>query len=135
MSLRKKWGLLVLLAGILALSIFGYNYIYQDHRDIPQEKAAFSLSAKQMAIDFEKGDGNHRYIDQVVEVHGPITERGDNHIIVNDHVQATFLDRVDPKIATGTFITLKGRCIGYDNLLELVKIDQATILSNQPITQ
>ena len=36
-----------------------------------------------------------------------------------------------PKVVNGISITIKGRCVGYDELLEMVKIDQAIIINNE----
>ena len=44
---KRKW-IYPLVILIVAAGIAGYNYIYQDHRDIKTEKAAFTVKATEL---------------------------------------------------------------------------------------
>ncbi|WP_425237244.1 hypothetical protein [Ulvibacterium sp.] len=111
---------------ILAVSI--YNYIYKGHRDIATEWVAYSISATEIHMDFSKEDKIAKYVDQVVQIHGNITAIEQNAIVIDDKVQVSFITDAPNDLSIAGQITIKGRCVGYDDLLELVKIDQATLI-------
>ena len=50
----------------------------------------------------------------------------DNRVLVDLTPQEQHLART---LRPGTKISIKGRCVGYDDLLEIVKIDQAVLLN------
>ena len=51
-----------------------------------------------------------------------------NHIMLDNKIQIHLLNPEEQSINLGEIITIKGRCVGFDDLLEEVKIDQATII-------
>lgn len=114
----------------LMLSISMYNYIYKGHRDIATEQVAFTVSATKMHMDLSKEDGVAKYVDQVAQIHGKITAIEQNAIVIDDKVQVSFITDAPNDLSIAGQITIKGRCVGYDDLLELVKVDQATLIYN-----
>ncbi len=125
----KKW------ISILIVLIFGiyltYNYIYQDHRDIKTERAEFSLSSIALFEEFTKNAVNaeKKYLNKTIKITGPITEVNANSITLNNTVFCVLNSLLQSKLTIGKPITIKGRFIGYDDLLEQIKIDQSTILN------
>ena len=109
----KKYIILILL---LVLAVIGYNYIYQDHRDIEHQTPEFSLLAEKL------------YLDKTLHVKGKVTELNASDLTLDDIVFCSFKTIDNVKI--GDVLMLKGRCIGYDDLLEIVKMDQCTIIEN-----
>lgn len=66
--------------------------------------------------------------DKVVVITGEITTSDSNGITLNDQIFCQFREDVDKTaIKENQKITLKGRVIGYDDLLEEVKLDQCII--------
>lgn len=125
--------LYAVLAGVLVLLILAismYNYIYKSHRDIATERVAYTISAAQIHMDFGREDKMPKYVDQVVQIHGKITVIEQNVIVIDDKVQAGFIMDAPNDLSIADQVTIKGRCVGYDDLLELVKIDQATLIHN-----
>ncbi|WP_299536765.1 hypothetical protein [Ulvibacterium sp.] len=121
------------LAGALVLLILGistYNYIYKGHRDIATERVAHTVSAEEIHNDLGKEGKIAKYVDQVVQLHGKITALEQNAIVIDNKVQINFLTDTPNDLSIAGQITIKGRCVGYDDLLELVKIDQATLIHN-----
>ena len=57
---------------------------------------------------------------------GVVTAVEDNTLTLNDALVAQF--ESNPTVTTDQQLTLKGRCIGYDDLFEVVVIDQSIIL-------
>ncbi len=121
---------------VIAIAIFGvifYQTFYASHRNIATEKPELSIVAKQLqngyAENFEKA--NALYADKVIEVKGSLTAIETSSIVLNDAVQVDFLSNITLDIKVGENMTVKGRCVGYDDLLELVRLDQAIILTNK----
>ena len=116
---------------IIVLAIVGgiltYNYIYQDHRDVENEKAEFSLTAKALINNFliAPEDSEKKYLNKTIEVTGTISEVNEQDLILNNVIFCQFNNTVNQSIKAN--IKVKGRFIGYDDLLEQVKLDQCTI--------
>lgn len=102
-------------------------YMYnKPHRDVENEKAAFTISASQLYDEYEADEAaaNEKYLDQVIEVNGKIDEvrttaEGKTMLIVVAEnamvggVSMTF----DSQVESGTFdtggnVTAKCRCTG-----------------------
>lgn len=131
MKKKKVIILCVIVLAILA-AFFVYDYTFNsEHRDIANEEATIALSAKEMYSDFQNDEASAttKYLDKVIAVEGEITAIEINDITLNDQIQANFNAEQISKAKEGNLITIKGRCVGYDDLLEMVKIDQATIIN------
>ncbi|MFT4697787.1 MAG: hypothetical protein ACI9SJ_000918 [Flavobacteriaceae bacterium] len=123
----KKRRNLVILALIFVLGLyFGYNYMYQDHRDINTEEAFKSIYATELVAIFKANDSADE-LNKTIEVSGTITEIGANFVTLDNAVQCSF-DAVVSGISINDKVTIKGRCIGYDDLFEIVKFDQSNLI-------
>lgn len=129
MNGKKKIIGLVLLMVVILLSISVYNYLYKGHRNIAEEEIAHKLSTKKLSAALRIDNASISYIDKVIQTDGKITTIEQNTIVIDNSVQVSFQDNVQG-LAMGNKITIKGRCVGYDDLLEVVKIDQAVIIKN-----
>ena len=130
--MRKKRiiGIAILLIGIVA--IIGYNYIYQDHRDIASEKPAYTFSAQELTQQFEvnEEEATSLYLNNTIQIHGELTNIDGQSLVVDDVVFLVLNEgeTTPNQNKLHTNISLKGRCIGYDNLLGEVKLDQAILI-------
>lgn len=129
MKVKKKIIVLIPILGLILLSISIYNYLYKGHRNIAEEEIAHQLSTKKLNDALRTNTSSITYIDQVIQTHGKITAVEQNTIVINNSVQVSFQDNVQG-LAMENIIAIKGRCVGYDDLLEVVKIDQAVIMKN-----
>lgn len=127
---KKLYAVLAIVLVLVILAISMYNYIYKGHRDIATEQVAFTISATKIHMDLSKEDKMAKYVDEVVQIHGEITAIEQNAVVLDDKVQISFSKEVSNDLSITGQITIKGRCVGYDDLLELVKIDQATLIHN-----
>ena len=110
---------------VLILMAFGfYYYAYKDHRDIAAEGAVYSDTA--VALKDSIVQNNEAFLNQTVAVSGVVTLLEDNSITLDDALVAQF--ESSPAVTVNQQLTLKGRCIGYDDLFEVVKLDQSTIM-------
>ncbi len=128
----KKWVFIVLALGIIAVTL-AYDYIYQDHRDIESEAPAFTISAIELSIAFQEDEtaATQTYLNKTILVEG-IVSAFDNETVtmepgvffaVNKNEHRTDLPSLN------TNIQIKGRCIGYDSILEEIKFDQSIFIN------
>ena len=118
----KRETILALLG--LAVFIFGaYYYAYKDHRDIANEGAVFT--GKAFALKDSIVQNNEAFLNQTLAVSGKVTFIEGNSVTLDDVLMAQFEN--SPKVQLNQQLTLKGRCIGFDDLFDVVVLDQATI--------
>lgn len=123
----KKW---ILLAVLAVISILTYNYIYQNHRDINKEKAEYNLTSVEILKKFSTDPDNSekKYLDKTIEVIGKITDQSENTITLDHIVFCQFNTNINIQLKDNSQIKIKGRFIGYDDLLEQIKLDQCNII-------
>ncbi len=122
-----------LLIGFLLLFVVlaaGYFYTYKGHRDIKTEDSAYTLTTAVLSGEFTSNPemANARYSDKVIEVTGKVTgaDAEAGSITIDEKLYAT-MDKNQKLPAQGTAVTVKGRFLGYDDLLEEFRMDQATL--------
>ncbi|MGI9551824.1 MAG: hypothetical protein ACR2MT_11530 [Aurantibacter sp.] len=125
---KKSYIILSIALLLIVVSIATYNYMYKEHRNIATEDISFDVSASELKTDLSSPDKALKYIDKVVQVQGKVSAVEENAVVIDDKVQVSFIENVSNSLSVQKQITIKGRCVGYDDLLELVKIDQATLI-------
>lgn len=117
---------------ILLSGIIGYNYMYKSHRNISEEKATFMLDSKSFVKEYATNiDASiTKYLDKTIQLKGKVTEiEKDNFTL--DNIIVCYTDSITiTQIINNKVISVKGRSIGYDELLDLIKLDQVTITNN-----
>ncbi|GLB50516.1 OB-fold protein [Neptunitalea lumnitzerae] len=122
-----KKGIVIALFIVLCLGVVSYLYIYQGHRDVSSEKPEVTISALTLQTELvENPDASlEKYLDKVIEVSGKVTEMADSTLVVDNSVFCSFANL--PMVKVNDAVIVKGRCIGYDELFEQVKLDQCLI--------
>ena len=121
---------------ILPLFIIGVVVVYltynKPHKDFNKSRSEFTIESKDL-IEFYQNDAdnaNTRYLDKILLLTGVITDIGTNIIILDNGIVCN----LDPsqvtneKMNLGSKISVKGRCIGYDDLLEEIRVDHSFIM-------
>ena len=125
--MKKK--LIIALVIIIVASIAIYKYTYKEHRNISTEKPDFEVTVLNLQEEFKNNDSlaNKKYLDKTIEIYGKITniDLASNAIVVDEKLFANFKDKIQKKFEVGKTIKVKGRFLGYDDLLDEFKIDQA----------
>lgn len=124
--MNKRNGFIALLViGLVAL--LGYRYLYQEHRDVAATTPVARFNSQELLTLFKDGDphNDEQALDQVILVSGTITQITATSIIIDGSVFISISDVSNFEV--GQHVTLKGRCLGYDELLEEIKIDQAIL--------
>jgi hypothetical protein len=114
----------------IILGIVGYNYIYQSHRVIENENAQYEITSNKIASEFIENaiETETKYLNTTIEVIGMVSEKDSSTITLDDKVFCQFNTSFKNTIVFDSKIKIKGRVIGYDDLLEQVKLDQCTII-------
>ncbi|ESU26996.1 hypothetical protein FLJC2902T_23370 [Flavobacterium limnosediminis JC2902] len=120
--------ILVLIAGYLI-----YSYIYQSHRDIASEEGSFTVTADQIHNEFKTDEkkANEKYLDKTIAVTGTVSsfDVAENTIVLDEKMFAVFKDKLPADLKVLSKIKIKGRFMGYDDLLEELKMDQCVFES------
>lgn len=126
--MKKK--LIILSVVVLVVLYFGYTYIYKSHRDISTENAAFTLTTATILNDYKTDEmnANSKYADKTIIVKGKITQidLSSNSVVLDEKLYGMIIT-FDKSLKINDSVSLKGRFLGYDELLEEIKMDQITI--------
>ncbi len=127
--MRKIIVIVVIIISVL-LSI--YFYAYKGHRDIALEESEFKISVVDLQKEFATNDSiaTKKYADKTVETFGKISsiDTIGKGIVIDEKLFGTFKTVLPENLKIGNSIKIKGRFLGYDELLEEFKIDQITIV-------
>ncbi len=118
-------GFLVLILGLF----FIYKYLYHEHRDIATETPSYSVTVNQLLKEFTQDEtkANSKYLDKSISIKGKITsvDKANKTIVLDEKVFVILINSTDVKL--NSEVLVQGRLIGYDSLLEEIKLDQAQI--------
>jgi hypothetical protein len=137
-----------------------YQYLYKSHRNIAAEEANFTTTAMEVFNAYTESDSlaNAKYLDKTIMIRGKITnlDYSGKIITVDEKLAARFAIRgkitnldysgkiitVDEKLAARFAVNLsdqlklqdsiviKGRLIGFDDLLGEIQLDQCIVIEH-----
>lgn len=129
MKLKKKIIGIVLLLILVSFAI--YKYVYKSHRDIKNEKATFNITTNKLIEEFSTNEAlaTEKYLDKTIAIRGIITalDKNENSITIDTKLFGILKEK-NGILKINDSIYLKGRFLGYDELLEEIKMDQISIL-------
>lgn len=128
MNLLKKNKTAVIFTSLVFLSIgfwSAYQYVFSAPLTTNEIAAEYQGSAEDfkqlLQSDYEKWNNT------IVQISGTITKINEEGILLNHDVYCQFEDK-QINVIEDDVITLKGRVIGYDELLEETKLNQCIII-------
>jgi hypothetical protein len=125
--MNKKFKIIVLSIVVTGLTIFtGYNYVMNGGaRNLSTEETAFTVSSKSITKEFATNIdvSNKKYLEKAIAIKGTITQINGSQVIIDDSIICNLKD-IDPSILKNQVVTLKGRVVGYDDLMGELKLDQ-----------
>ncbi|MGB0879844.1 MAG: hypothetical protein ACPGTO_04705 [Polaribacter sp.] len=125
LSKKSKIFLVFLIVSIL-LGIVVFKDAMQPPAKIETKEVAFSGTSDDFLLKV-KEDATV-WQDKVVVIDGLITSKDEKGIMVSNQIYCQFREDVDfTSLNNNDSIQLKGRVIGYDDLLEELKLDQCII--------
>jgi len=106
--------------------------MYKSHRDISKEKAAFTMKSSELIKEYTTNltAATATYLDKTIQLKGLVTGVDDESFILNEVVICYTDSLTLVSVKSNSIITVKGRNIGFDELLENIKLDQVTIINN-----
>jgi len=122
----------------LPLSIIGliiiYNTYNKPHKDFDKSPFEVTIESRELISLYQDNtdNANTRFLNKILLVIGTITNIETNIIILDNGIVCT-LDPsqiITDEININNKVSVKGRCIGYDDLLEEVRIDHSFIMKN-----
>jgi hypothetical protein len=104
------------------------------HKDFNKSPFEVTIESKELISLYQDNtdNANARFLDKILLVKGNITNIESDIIILDNGIVCT-LDPsqvVTEEIHLNKNISVKGRCIGYDDLLEEIRIDHSFIMRN-----
>lgn len=127
--MNKKLKIFLIIIALLVVGgYFGYDYVmHGGARDIQSEETAFTVATKDIVAEFTNNvdAANKKYLEKPVVVSGIVTSVNGKEVILDNSVNCGFLT-VDASVKKDQTFEIKGRVVGFDDLLGEVKLDQCT---------
>lgn len=121
--------LIILTIGFL-IAFFSIRYYVKNggRRIIANETPEYQISAKKIASEFASNTSvsNKKYLEKSILITGEVTSINENEVIVDNSVNCSFLT-ISDNIKKDQKVVVKGRVVGYDDLMGEVKIDQCSL--------
>lgn len=111
---------------ILLVAAVGYNYVlHGGARNLSNEDTAFSITSKVIIDEFstQTDASTKKYLDKAIAISGIITSISEKEVILDNSIICILKD-LDASLKVNQTITLKGRLVGYDDLMGEIKLDQ-----------
>jgi len=115
---------------IVIIGVSIYNYIYKKHRVVKFEEPSFIVDSNEIFSEFSLNleKANKKYLDKIIQINGKITTVNTFDIEIDQHIICYFLDSLENHISVNDNVEVKGRCIGFDQLLDEIKLDQCVLI-------
>ncbi len=105
-----------------------YQIAYKPHESIEEKSVDYTGTAEDFIAEVIQNES--LWSNKVVQITGEITAQNDISFTLNKQIYCQKKDpTIQPKPNSPTKISLKGRFIGYDSLLEEIKLDQCILLN------
>jgi hypothetical protein len=115
---------------VLIISFFSIRYYVYNagRRDIQSEETTFEVSSEAILNDFTTNTttSNKKYLEKTITVSGIITSVNGEEVILDNSVNCNLLT-ASISLKKNQKVTIKGRVVGYDDLLSEVKLDQCSL--------
>lgn len=123
----KIIGVIFVIALVVGFSV--YNYVFHGGtRDLATEDVAFTVTSKNITAEFATNviAATQKYSDKAIAVSGIVTAVTDSIVTIDNTIICNFKSP-DTTIKNEQAITVKGRLVGFDDLMGELKLDQCSI--------
>ncbi|PXY43403.1 OB-fold protein [Flavobacterium hydrophilum] len=117
---------------ITVFGVFGYCYVwYGGARNVSSEEAVFNVSSKSIIAEFDSDidKSNTKYLEKAIAVKGIVSKITQKQVIIDNTIVCD-LKESDSSIKKDQQLTLKGRVVGYDDLMGEIKLDECSVVYN-----
>ena len=126
----KKFFIIALSFSVLAF--LGYWYVFKNDRNFSSEKSIKVTNVLNIITEFNKNEiaANAKYLDKMIEFSGSVSlvDLKNKTMMLEEKVFTSFKPEDFVVVKENTIIKIKGRFLGYDELLEEIKLDNCMIL-------
>ena len=129
--MSRKIKIIISIIAVISVGVIGYNYVlYGGERNLTTETTDFTITSTKIASEFSENiqKSNKKYLEKAVAISGTITNVNGLEVIVDNSI-ICYLKNPDSSAKKGEIITIKGRVVGYDDLMEELKLDQCFIIN------
>jgi hypothetical protein len=130
MNMKKK--ILLGISLCLAIASLVYLYAYKGHRDISSETPDYVVTVSGLEREFLSNEklAYIKYQNKTIELNATISSIDvvSKGIVLDEKMFATFKDSIPKNLISGKNLKIKGRFLGYDELLGEFKIDQSSVI-------
>ena len=125
--MNKKFKIIIFsIVAIVILAFAGYYYVmHGGERNLSTEETVCTTCTKDITDEFATNvdASNKKYLDKAIEINGIVTNVNGKEVILDNSIICN-LKEVDATIQKNQKVTLKGRVVGYDDLMGEIKLDQ-----------
>ena len=121
----------ILLVAVLLIGI-SINYVFHGGaRDLATEELEFTVNSKDITAEFASNvtKATQKYSDKAISVSGKVTAVSDSIVTIDNTIICNF-KIPENSIKKEQSISVKGRLVGFDDLMGELKLDQCTINKN-----
>lgn len=114
---------------VISIGYFGYNYMYQEHRNVLEEKASFSMSSTHLYSIFNNtsNETHKEYLNKIIEFDGLVNSINEGLLVIKPSIVCKLDSNFSvASLNVGDTLLLKGRFIGFDDLFMEVKMDNVS---------
>lgn len=122
-------GLVILLLLVSGGSYLYYGVLFKTSRNIESEEPIFTISAERLIQDYNTNQkkADSKYLNKTIQIEGIVSSETDSTLVLHNTVFC-LLNHPQKNKLTKKNVIIKGKCIGYDELFEEIKLDQCTII-------
>ena len=128
--IKRRIKFLGIVIVVIIISFFSIRYYVYNagRRDIQSEETAFAVSSEAIVTEFSSNAtaSNKKYLEKTIAVSGVITSIKGEEVILDNSVNCNFLT-ASKSLKKNQKVTIKGRLVGYDDLLGEVRLDQCNL--------
>ena len=123
----KIIGILFVVVLLVGLSVFNYVF-HGGARDLATEEVSFNVNSKNITTEFMENVplATKKYSDKAIVISGIVTAVTDSIVTIDNTIICNFKSP-DTTIKNEQSITVKGRLVGFDDLMGELKLDQCSI--------
>ena len=114
---------------VIIIGYLSYNYMYQEHRNVMEEKASFSMSSIRLYSIFNNTstESHREYLNKIIEFDGLVNSINEGLLVIKPNIVCKLDSNFSiANLNIGDTLILKGRCIGFDDLFMEVKMDNVS---------
>ncbi|WP_310555850.1 OB-fold protein [Flavobacterium sp.] len=121
------------IAIIAIVSVYlGYSYLYKGARDYASEETIKIESVLKFNSELAKDEvnANKKYLNKIIEISGIVTQidAAQKAILIDEKLFAIVVNSDFEKVKLNSNVHIKGRFLGYDELLEEIKLDNCYLI-------